>query len=38
MNGMSFDALFFMIASWGAVIGLTVYCFYRVLTSDSKKK
>ncbi len=31
MNG---SALLFMAVSWIGVIGLTVFCFYRVFTTD----
>jgi len=30
---MNIWGMIFLVVSWGMIIGITVYCFYRVLTS-----
>lgn len=33
---MHIQPLIFMLAAWGFVLGLTVWCFYRLLHGDGK--
>lgn len=33
---MSFGAIAFMLVTWSIVLGLTIFCFYRILTGGKK--
>jgi hypothetical protein len=35
-EGMTAEAWAFMLSVWGVIIGMTVYCFYKLLVSERK--
>jgi hypothetical protein len=38
MPGLTTEGIIFMSLAWGAILLLTIYCFYKVIKSEKEKK